>query len=166
MAHHRVAQRRVERRYRLVGEDQPRPLHEGAGDGDALLLAAGEGVGAALAAVAQPDPVEAGQRLGLLLLGEGRGEARQQSPLRPSAPESTLSSTVCRFTRLNCWKIIADLAAQRAQLGPLGAVTSRPKIEIRPSVGSMSRLMQRSSVDLPEPERPRTARNSPSRTSR
>ena len=36
-------------------------------------------------------------------------------------------------------------------------------MKTRPSVGSISRLMQRSSVDLPEPDRPSTARNSPSR---
>ncbi len=37
---------RVERRDGLVGEDDARLLHQGTGDGDALLLAAGEALGA------------------------------------------------------------------------------------------------------------------------
>ena len=35
-----------------------------------------------------------------------------------------------------------------------------------PEVGSIRRLMQRSRVDLPDPLRPMTARNSPSSTSK
>src|SRR5512136_1247365 len=49
---------------------------------------------------------------------------------------------------------------------PDAAVTSIPFHRMRPAVGSISRLMQRSSVDLPEPLRPITARNSPSCTSK
>ena len=43
---------------RLVGKDQPRGVDEGAGDGDALLLAAGELGGAVLLAFGQADERE------------------------------------------------------------------------------------------------------------
>ena len=46
------------------------------------------------------------------------------------------------------------------------AVRSWSFQKILPEVGSIRRLMQRSSVDLPEPLRPITARNSPSATSK
>ena len=44
------------------------------------------------------------------------------------------------------------------------AVTSVPSQRIVPSVGSIRRLMQRSRVDLPEPDRPMITRNSPGST--
>jgi hypothetical protein len=59
---HLRAHRDVERRDRLVGDDEARPAHHGAGDRDALALAAGELVRIALGeAVAQAD---LGQHLG------------------------------------------------------------------------------------------------------
>ena len=56
--HHLVARLGVERGDRLVGEEDARVLHEGAGDRHALLLAARQGVGALVGAVEQPDAVE------------------------------------------------------------------------------------------------------------
>src|ERR1700738_4558262 len=46
------------------------------------------------------------------------------------------------------------------------AVISWPPIRTRPEVGSTSRLMQRSSVDLPDPLGPMIETNSPFLTSR
>ena len=43
--HHPARRDRVERGHRLVGQDDLGLLHQGAGDGAALLLAAGERVG-------------------------------------------------------------------------------------------------------------------------
>ena len=43
-------------------------------------------------------------------------------------------------------------------------VTSRPSSQIRPEVGSMSRLMSRSVVDFPPPEGPTSMTSSPRRT--
>ena len=43
---------------------------------------------------------------------------------------------------------------------------SRPSMSTSPAVGSMSRLMQRTSVDLPLPDRPMTTMISPSCTSK
>ena len=54
-----VGERRIERRYRLVGEDQLGPLVQHAGDADALQLAAREPVAAVEEAVVE---VEAGER--------------------------------------------------------------------------------------------------------
>ena len=71
-----------------------------------------------------------------------------------SRPASTLVSTSSRGTRLNCWKIIAALARQACSARPCRPVMSRPSNSTRPSLGSISRLTMRSSVDLPAPERP------------
>ena len=47
----------------------------------------------------------------------------------------------------------------------LAAVTSCPAISIVPAVGSISRISVRTSVDLPDPERPITTNTSPGQTS-
>nr|BFE87330.1 hypothetical protein GCM10020093_099310 [Planobispora longispora] len=44
------------------------------------------------------------------------------------------------------------------------AHTSSPAIEISPAVGSISRVRQRTRVDLPLPDRPITTNTSPGRT--
>ena len=44
-------------------------------------------------------------------------------------------------------------------------MTSRPSTSIDPAVGSISRISVRTSVDLPEPERPITTNTSPGYTS-
>lgn len=46
------------------------------------------------------------------------------------------------------------------------ARTSSPSMESDPAVGSISRVMQRTRVDLPEPDRPMTTNTSPLRTSK
>ena len=59
--HHCFAGRVVERGGRLVADDQPRLVHESAGDGDALLLAAGQRGGQPIASSFEAQPIE--QRL-------------------------------------------------------------------------------------------------------
>ena len=56
--HHQLGVQRVQRCDRLIRKHDPRLLHQRPGDGDALLLAAGEGVGAVHGDVrhAQADP--------------------------------------------------------------------------------------------------------------
>src|SRR5205823_5679611 len=56
--HHFDAGARVERAGRLVGQDDARAIHDRAGDGDALLLAARELVRMMLEARAEADPFE------------------------------------------------------------------------------------------------------------
>ena len=78
----------VEGAGRLVGEDQPRAAHEGAGDRDALLLAAGELVGHGPQALAEPDALEHLDREPLAApeLAAGRVEQRGHDVLERRAP--------------------------------------------------------------------------------
>ena len=65
----------------LVGEEQDRVLHEGAGDGDSLLFAAGKLVGAVVEAVAEADGGEQLDGLDLHLGGDAAGEERDEDVL-------------------------------------------------------------------------------------
>ena len=58
---------------RLIGEEQPGPGDDGACNRDALLLPSGEGGGAGLELIAQPDP---GEQLAGILLHLGFPQAR------------------------------------------------------------------------------------------
>src|SRR5918993_3430547 len=69
-------------------------------------------------------------------------------------PISTLVITESRGTRLNCWNTMAQWARHSRTRRPLSASTSTPSQSILPEVASVSRLIMRSSVDLPAPERP------------
>ena len=82
---HLLAQLEVERAERLVEQQHRRPVHQRAGERDALALAAGQLAGLALAVVAETDPV---QRL---------GRARRRSALPTFltlSPYSTFSPTL------------------------------------------------------------------------
>ena len=61
VAHHGPGQLWVERGDRLVGQDGDRLLGQRAGDGDALLLAARQRVGALMGLVRQVDPLQRAQ---------------------------------------------------------------------------------------------------------
>src|SRR5262249_47134209 len=75
---------------RLVGEDEARPIDQGAGDRDPLPLSSGELGGQVPGATAEPDALESGERTVAALAPAdaavaerqadvlGRGEARQQ----------------------------------------------------------------------------------------
>ena len=67
--------------------------------------------------------------------------------------------------KLNCWNTIPRCVRTLLRSTPL-AQTSTPSTTIEPLVGCSRRLMQRSIVDLPEPEGPRTTTTSPLCTSR
>ena len=79
-----MAQRRVEGRHRLVGEHQLGLLHQRPGDGHALLLAAGERVGAALVASFEADALEESQCL--LALGSEKRRKQLRSPGGRASP--------------------------------------------------------------------------------
>jgi len=66
---------------------------------------------------------------------------------------ATFSSTVLWGYRLNCWKTIATDCRTLAT-GALCAVRSTPSTMTWPELGFSSMLMQRMSVDLPEPDGP------------
>ncbi len=69
-AHHLMGKRRVEAGDGLVREDHPRLLRERAGNGDALLLAAGETIRALLRFVQQLDAIKADERALAVRAGE------------------------------------------------------------------------------------------------
>lgn len=79
-------------------------------------------------------------------------------------PISTLVRTSRRPIRLNCWKIMAERARHLRNSRPFSAVTLTPSKDIRPDVGSARRLIIRSMVDLPAPERPITPTKLPGPT--
>ncbi len=84
-----------------------------------------------------------------------------------SSPYATLSRTVRCGSRPKCWKTMAARWRRRARSRVASmARTSSPSIARLPAVGSISRVRQRTRVDLPDPERPITTKTSPLRTSK
>ncbi len=75
--HDLLGRRRVEVARRLVGEENRRPVHQRAGDGDALALATREFVGAMRRAIAELDAFERFHRA-LLPLGGTRAGVHQR----------------------------------------------------------------------------------------
>ena len=90
-----VAGLRVELAGRLVGEDQDRPLHQGAGDRHPLLFAAGKLVRAVVEPLAQADLRQQIDRPLPLLGRHPRGRNGT----------STFSSAVRLLIKLNDWKM-------------------------------------------------------------
>ena len=130
--HHDPGVARIERCDRLVGKNDVGLLHQRARDRDALLLAAGELVGALRRERRHIELLERRHRHRLVLFGP---QLRQRAPGRNFArrPISTLVSTSSRPTRLNCWKIMAERARHCRSSRPRSAVTSTPSNRIRPS---------------------------------
>ena len=73
----------------------------------------------------------------------------------------TFLSAVARVTRLKDWKIMPILRRNLRSALPESLETSVPSTVNSPSVISIMRLMVRISVDLPAPDRPMMATNSP-----
>ncbi len=156
---HLAPDQRIERRERLVEEPQFRLHRQRAGDADPLLLAARE------------------------LARDRTPRARRGRPARSSrAPAPRARSAPCpapRAERRRC-PAPSDAAAgrsagtpcpsggggSRSSAWPRPASRSSPLNRISPAVGSISRDRQRTSVDLPEPDRPMMTKISPSRTAR
>ena len=130
-----------------------------AGQADPLLHAAGElvGVGAARSRSGRPGrpprPPWPGAPSWLRRGSPGR-RPRCRSPGGAAAGRSagTPSTRGCGAARA---------AATRRR-----SVTSSPSMTTSPAVGSISRVRQRTSVDLPEPDRPITTKTSPGATSK
>src|SRR5450755_1054749 len=112
-----VGQRRVERRHRLVGEDDVGTLVEHAGDADALQLASREAVATIEDAIAE---VEAGQRLASAS-GVARHEQRgERLPGRPRAEAPGEDGGDNAQPRRDRRSLVddADARAQAPQLAP------------------------------------------------
>ena len=145
---------RVERGERLVEQQDLGVVGQGPGQADPLLHAAAElvRVGVAEAARARPGPA-------------CRRPARSRVALSlrcTSSPKATLSRRRRWGSSPKCWKtmLIFVRRSSRSRSG-LAAVTSSPSISTLPAVGSIRRDRQRTSVDLPEPDRPMTTKSSP-----
>ena len=146
---------RVEVAGGLVRQQRQRPVDEGAGDRDPLLLAAGQLVGQPLCLPFQADQLE---DLGndLLIVARDRPITSRANP--------TLSSTVLLGSSRKSWKTQPTGVDAQA---PWTAANGRsfPSTSICPRVGTSSRITSRRNVDLPEPEGPIRKANSPLSTS-
>ena len=144
----------VDRRERLVEEQDLRVVGEGAGQGDALPLAA-----RAL-----------GHVLAVIVLGQPDHAHQLQRPLAPDAGcdalhlERELDVLADRAVREQCQRL-EDEAGRPPVRGQVVDPLCRAAGCRRRSGVSMPASM-RSSVVLPEPDGPTTVKNSPSRTSR
>ena len=156
---HRPARRRVEVAGRLVGEQDPRSVHERPGHGDPLALAARQlarrvverGPRAPLGAAPRPPG------------GAARGAGR---PGRAGRRRRSRAPSVARAGRT---------AGRRSPGGRRASATAwrrstssgrRRPARTPPVVGRSSAPMMLSRVDLPDPDGPTTARYSPSSTVR
>ena len=106
-----VGEGRIERRHRLVGEDERRPLVEHAGDADALQLAARESIAAIEDPIAEVEPVERVARAGGVARDQQRGERLPRRPGAQAAGENGGDDAQARRDR----RALVDDADPRAQ---------------------------------------------------
>ena len=126
-----------------------------AGQADALLHAAGQLVGVGGLVAGEADQLEHLLRPRPAL---GLAHAADLEPEGHVVDDGRCGS------RPKCWNTIATWLRRRSRsCRRRHAVTSSPSIATVPAVGSISRVRQRTSVDLPEPDRPITTKTSPGR---
>ena len=90
---------------------------------------------------------------------------RASAGFRRTGPRVTFSSTVLCANRLNDWNTMPTSPRRWASALPSSGSAWPSMVMVPDSIGS-SRLMARHSVDLPDPEGPRTTTTSPLRTLR
>ena len=155
---HVAADQRIERRERLVEQQDVGIGGQGPGEADALLLPATE-LMRAVACPSRTSPTSSSVSLAL------RRRAALSTP-RTSRPNATLSVSVRCGSRPKCWNTIDTLLRRTSSSVSLSAlVTSTSPMRTVPTVGSISRVRQRISVDLPLPDNPMTTKTSPGTTS-
>ena len=137
----RLGGQHVERGERLVHQQDFRLHDERAREADALAHAAGKLLGIGAFEAVEADRVD---RLQRALAGLARRRRRCAR-----GPISTLSSTVSQGNSAKLWNTIATPSA--------GPSTGLPSSVTLPSVGRLRPATMRSSVDLPQPERPSSA---------
>ena len=153
-----VADDRVDRAERLVHQQHRRVGGERAGHADPLALAAGE-----LVRVAARRSV-AGSRPTSSSSSSTRARDLRFGPSRAARHGGDVGGD--RLVREQP-DLLDHVADPPAQLRPgRRAVTSSPSRKIRPLVGSISRLIIFSVVDLPQPDGPTSTTISPAGTSR
>ena len=147
-----LAQLLVERAQRLVHQQQPGLEHDGAGQRDALLLAAGELARIAVAVARQLHQLE---RLADQLRPFGLARRRAASAgSRCSRPPSGAGTARSSGTPCRCCACAAA-----------SPTTDVPSIAMSPSVGVSKPAIIIRVVVLPEPLGPSSVRNSPERMS-
>ena len=114
--HHLARDLRVEARGRLVDQQQLRVLDQGAGDADALALAAGEAVGALVDVLGEADPVEQAQRLGDVVLGVHAQDAAQRAGVAEPAGQHVVHHRE-PLDQVELLEDHADVAALQPHLG-------------------------------------------------
>ncbi len=142
--------RHVERRHRLVGDQQLGVHRQRARDADALALAAARtGADSGRARWRPCAPAPAARARGFQRLARAAG--RSSSALRRS-PAPTVRRGLSE--RYGSWKTICTrLRSGRSARGGISAMSSLPSL-IWPALGSISRTTQRATVVLPEPDSP------------
>ena len=129
----------------LVHEDDAGAERQRAGDGHALLHAAGERIGVGL--------LEPGQAGLLDQAGDGLVRARPGGTPLIFIPYSTFCATVSQGKEVYFWKTMP-----RSRPGP---VTGLPFTSTSPVSGWSRPAIRRRMVDLPQPDGPSRTRNSP-----
>ena len=151
---HALGGGRVEVAGRLVGQDQARPVHQRARDRDALQLAARELLRQALGQALAGRPRRASPR-----------PARASSRPSSSSGSATLSCTLRCGSTWKAWNTKPSFSRRsRACAGSGSACTSLAVEQHAAGVDGSSPAMQFSSVDLPTPDSPSSATNSPACT--
>ena len=153
---HTAPNRGVERGHRLVEQHQPRLAGQRARDPDTLALAAGELVRVTRrVSLLQADSLE---RLPHLRLRLGLARARERAaPARASRRHACVGSA----TPAGPGRPPPAPCAARQACAAAHLPESWPCRRIAPSVGSIRRAIERSSVVLPEPDSPTIANVSP-----
>ena len=145
---------RVQVAGRLVGDDDRRVVGERAGDGDALLLAAGESGGQLVGLVGHLDLLE--QVIARSV--RSRGEYM----LQKSIGSMTFSTTVSVGSSWKNWKTTPMLRPRQMASWPSRSLcTGVPATTTSPGVGRSMPVIMLISVVLPLPDLPITATNSP-----
>src|SRR6202158_5825277 len=148
----------VEISRRLVRQQDHGPIDERARNGCALLFASRKLRGAVLHAGREANAIERFMHARAARSPRGTSANRSGS--------STFSSSVIRGKSWKDWKTIPIVWLRWLASSSLDiAARSRPCARIAPEDGRSSPAIKLSSVDLPDPLAPNSARNSPARTS-
>src|SRR5690554_363054 len=117
--HHLAARAGVEAGHRLVGQHDLGVLHQHAGDGHALLLAPGEGVGATRRQMRQADPLQGLHGLLAGVAAGGQGMAGQDAAAAHQAEQHVLQYRE-DADHVELLEDAADALAQRPQFAAGG----------------------------------------------
>ena len=162
LAHHvfeeaedRVGSAGVEVAGGLVGDEDGRVIGHGAGDGNALLLAAGDFAGQ-LVSFARPC------RPGAEAPWRGLRAGMGWYTLQKSMGSMTFSMHESMGRSWKNWKMTPMLRPRHSAMGPSRRLwMAVPSTKISPVVGRSMPVIMLMSVDLPLPDLPTTATNSP-----